>query len=269
MSTRRRLTRLDDPKHIPVVDPAGEIAEFLWRGLRGFRHLPQFSAEVLRQVGIIVLGSALVVIAMGFIMGATCGIAAEAIGQAVGTGAIGPIFSSFCTTREIVPFIFGFIVAAKIGGGIVAQIGAMRVTDEVAALDAMGVSSMSFLVSTRMLAAVVTMPLIYLVSLGAAQGGAYIASLVRSGSLSQGSWEQLFYTVTGTTDIIFSVIKGLVISAAVITVALFHGFRVRGGPVEVGTAAARAMSVNLVVVVVINMVMTVLFWGSDPRLPIA
>ncbi len=155
------------------------------------------------------------------------------------------------------------------GGGIVAQLGAMRVNEEVDALEVIGISAMSFLVSTRMLAAAIVMPLCYAVSLAAAQGGAWIASFVRSGSLSQGTWEQLFYTVTGSTDLVFSVLKGLVLALAVIGVALYHGYRVRGGPVEVGLATARAMSVNLILVVVLNMTMTFLFWGFDPRLPIA
>ena len=56
---------------------------------------------------------------------------------------------------------------------------------------------------------------------------------------------------------------------AVVLVALYFGYNVRGGPVEVGTATARSMAVNLVLVTVLNMIMTLLFWGFNPRLPIA
>ena len=269
-SRRSSLTEaLDRPAHIPLVDPAGEFAAFVLKGLGGFRALPRFTAEVLRQIGMLVAGSVLVIVFISFVAGAACGIAAEAVGQVIGAGIIGPLFSSFCVNREIVPFIFGFIVAAKVGGGIVAQLGAMRVNEEVDALEIMGVPSMTYLVSSRMLAAMIVMPIAYLISLGAAEAAAWVGSYVRSGTVSQGTWEFVFYTVTNVQDIGFSFIKGLVISATVVLVALFFGYRVRGGPVEVGTATAQSMAVNLILVTVLNMVLTFLFWGFDPRLPIA
>jgi phospholipid/cholesterol/gamma-HCH transport system permease protein len=261
--------RVEKPKHIPLIDSAGEFFGFVFQGLRGFRHVGEYSAEVLRQVGLLVASSVLVIVFISFIAGASCGIAAEAIGSAVGVAIAGPLFSAFCVTREVVPFIFGFIVAAKVGGGIVAQIGAMRVNEEVDALEIMGIPSITYLVSTRMLACMVVMPITYLVALGAGTGAAWFASFVRSGTVSQGTWEFTFYSVSPVSDLIFTLTKGLVLSAAVITTALYFGYRVRGGPVEVGTATAQSMAVNLILVTVLNMIMTFLFWGFDPGLPIA
>ena len=257
------------PRHLPLVDAAGAFAAFTLRGLRGFKHLPGFAGEVLRQIGLLALGSVLVIVFVSFVAGASCGIAAEAIGQAVGASIVGPLFSSFCVNREVVPFIFGFIVAAKVGGGIVAQLGAMRVNEEVDAMEIMGIPSITYLVSSRMMAAMIVMPIAYLISLGAGQAAAWVGSFVRSGTVSQGTWEFVFYSVTTPNDLIYSMIKGIVLSAAVITTALYFGYRVRGGPVEVGTATAQSMAVNLILVTVLNMVMTFLFWGFDPGLPIA
>jgi phospholipid/cholesterol/gamma-HCH transport system permease protein len=260
---------IERPQHVPIVDTAGEFFGFTFEGFRGFRLLPKFTGEVLRQIGLLVSGSVLVIVFLGSVAGAGCGIAAEAIGQAIGASVVGPLFSSFCATREIVPFIFGFILAAKVGGGIVAQLGAMRVNEEVDALESMGVSSIGYLVSTRMLAAMVVLPIAYIIAIGAGQAAAWVTSFVRSGTVSQGTWEFVFYTVTTPTDLINSMIKGMVISSAVIMVALYFGYRVRGGPVEVGTATAQSMAVNLILVTVLNMVMTFLFYGFDPGLPIA
>jgi len=260
---------IERPKHIPLVDAAGEFFGFAFAGFRGYRHVGDYTAEVLRQVGFLVSGSVLVIVFIAFIAGASCGIAAEAIGQAVGAGIVGPLFSSFCVNREVVPFIFGFIVAAKVGGGIVAQLGAMRVNEEVDAMEIMGIPSISFLISTRMLAATIVMPICYLLAVGAGQAAAWVGSFVRSGTVSQGTWEFIFYTVTTPSDLVFSLIKGLVLSTAVIMTALYFGYRVRGGPVEVGTATAQSMAVNLILVTVLNMIMTFLFWGFDPGLPIA
>lgn len=263
---RRAVER---PVHVPVVDPAGTFAAFVVQVLRAFRFLPRFPAEVLRQVGLLASGSVLVIVVMSFVAGTSCGIAAEAFGQQIGAGVVGPLFSSFCVNREIVPFIFGFIVAAKVGGGIVAQLGAMRVNEEIDAMEVMGIPSIAFAVASRLAAAFVVLPFAYLISLGAAEGAAWLGSYVRSGSVSQGTWEFAFYTVTSVTDVLRSFVKGMVMTVAVVCVALFFGYRVSGGPVEVGIATARSMAVNLILVTVLNMAMTFLFWGFNPRLPIA
>jgi phospholipid/cholesterol/gamma-HCH transport system permease protein len=257
------------PAYLPVIDPAGSFASFVLRVLAAVRYLPRFPGEVLRQVGVIATGSVLVIVLMTFVAGASCGIAAEAFGQQIGAGVVGPLFSSFCVNREIVPFLFGFIVAAKVGGGIVAELGAMRVNEEIDAMEVMGIPSIAFAVAARLAAVFVVMPAAYLVALGAAEGAAWIGSFVRSGSVSQGTWEFAFYTVTSLTDILLSFVKGMVMTAGVVLVALYFGYHVSGGPVEVGAATARSMAVNLVLVTVLNMAMTFLFWGFNPRLPIA
>jgi phospholipid/cholesterol/gamma-HCH transport system permease protein len=268
---KRSLFRraVEKPEYIPVVDPAGTFASFVMRVLGAFRFLPKYSGEVLRQIGLLATGSVLVIVGMSFVAGTSCGIAAEAFGQQIGAGLVGPLFSSFCVNREIVPFVFGFILAAKVGGGIVAELGAMRVNDEIDAMDVMGIPSMTFAVASRLAAVVIVMPIAYIVALGAAEGAAWIGSYVRSGSVSQGTWEFAFYTVTSLTDILLSFVKGMVMTISVVLVALYFGYNVGGGPVEVGTATARSMAVNLIVVTILNMAMTFLFWGFNPRLPIA
>jgi len=265
----RAQLAIEAPDHVPVIDPAGSFASFLLQVLSAFRLLPRYSGEVLRQVGILAVGSVLVIVLMSFVAGVSCGIAAEAFGQQIGAGVVGPLFSSFCVNREIVPFVVGFIVAAKVGGGIVAELGAMKVNDEIDAMDVMGVPSITFAVASRLAAVFIVMPIAYIVALGAAEGAAWIGSFVRSGSVSQGTWEFAFYTVTSVTDIILSFVKGMVMTVGVVLVALYFGYNVGGGPVEVGTATARSMAVNLILVTVLNMTMTFLFWGFNPRLPIA
>jgi phospholipid/cholesterol/gamma-HCH transport system permease protein len=264
-----RRSALDASARVPVVDAAGEYTHFLLRGIRGIAAVTPYSGEVLRQASLIALGSVLVIVWMSFLTGAVCGVTGSAISRAIGAGVAAPIFSAFCTTREVFPFIFGFIVAAKIGGGIVAQLGAMRVSEEVDAMEVMGVSSIVYLISTRMLAALVMLPVAYLVGWAAAQGGAWIASLVRGAEVSQGTWEFAFYTAIDPVDLIYSLTKGLVISFAVIATALYYGYRVSGGPVEVGGAVARSMAVNLLAVTVLNMILTFIFWGFNPNLPVA
>jgi phospholipid/cholesterol/gamma-HCH transport system permease protein len=268
-ASKRVQEAIEAPDHLPVIDAAGDYASFTMRGLAGLRRVGDYAGEALRQASLIAVGSMLVILWITFLAGATCGLEGSAISRALGTGIAAPIFSAFCTTREIVPFIFGFIVAAKIGGGIVAELGAMRVNEEIDAMEVMGIPSMTYLVSTRMLAAAIMLPIAYLVGLAAAQGAAWLASFVRFHDVSQGTWEFAFYTALDPLDILYSVIKGLVLSFAVIVTALYYGYRVRGGPVEVGVATAQSMAANLVLVTVLNMLMTFVFWGFDPNLPVA
>jgi phospholipid/cholesterol/gamma-HCH transport system permease protein len=260
---------LGGPARVPVLDAAGEYFGFLWAGVRGMRHVSQYGGEALRQTALIATGSMLVIVWMSFLTGAVCGIEGTAVSRAIGAGIAGPIFVSFCTTREVVPFIFGFVIAAKVGGGIVAELGAMRVSEEVDALETMGVPSMTYLVSTRMVAALLMLPIAYLVAQAAAEGGGWIASYVRFHDVSQGTWQFAFYTALRPLDLVYSVVKGLVLAFAAIATALYYGYRVRGGPVEVGEATARSMAVNLMSVTVLNMIMTFVFWGFNPNLPIS
>jgi phospholipid/cholesterol/gamma-HCH transport system permease protein len=267
--SERAADAISRPSHLPVIDGAGEYASFMLRGIRGIGGVGKYTSEVLRQTALLAAGSLLVIVAVSFMAGATCGIEGSALSQALGVGIAAPIFSAFCTTREVVPFVFGFIVAAKIGGGIVAQIGAMRVNEEVDAMGVMGVSSIVYLFSTRMVAAMVMLPVIYLVALAAGQAASWLTSFVRFADISQGTWEFAFYTALDPLDIVYSVTKGIVISFFVIVTALYFGYRVRGGPVEVGVATAQSMAVNLVLVTVLNMTMTFIFWGFNPNLPVA
>ena len=145
----------------------------------------------------------------------------------------------------------------------------MRVNEEVDAMEVMGVPSIAFVVSTRLAAVFIVLPIAYLsrsarrrARPGSARSCAPAASRRAPGSSPSTRSPSL-------TDIVYSFIKGMVMTIAVVLVALYFGYRVRGGPVEVGTATARSMAVNLILVTVLNMVMTFLFWGFDPRLPIA
>ena len=247
----------------------GEWAQFSWRAIKGIGKLGPYAHEVLRQAAIIAVGSTLVIIFVTFLIGASCGVEAAVIGRQVGTGAAAPFFAAVCTIREIVPVIFGAILAAKVGCGMVAEIGAMRVNEEVDAIDVMGISSIAYLVSARLVAAAIVIPPIYLASIASAQAGAWLASFVRFHDVSQGTWEFAFYISVEPIDLVYSLIKGMTMFMLVLMTALFYGYRVSGGPVEVGEAAAKSMGVNLILITLANMVMSLVLWGWNPPIPIA
>src|SRR5204863_56584 len=118
--------------------------------------------EVLRQAGILILGSTLVIWGLAFILGLQCGIEGAYFSRSVGAPANAGVFSAWCDLREIIPYAFGYMMAAKVGTGLVAEIGAMRISDEIDALEVMGISSITFLCATRLLAAWMVLPFMYI-----------------------------------------------------------------------------------------------------------
>jgi phospholipid/cholesterol/gamma-HCH transport system permease protein len=260
---RRRERELD-----PLVG-VGRWAKFVWDGVIAIKRLGPMSGEVLRQAAILVTGSTLVIVTMTAMIGGSCGIESTFLARTVGAGIIAPLFIGMCTVREVVPLMFGVILAGKIGCGFVAEIGAMRINEEVDAMDVMGIPSLAFIVSTRIVAAAFVLPWIYLSSIASAQGAAWIASLVRFGDISAGTWALGFYLGFHPIDLAYTMVKGAMLTIPVLATGLYYGYTVRGGPVEVGEAVARSMRVNLILVALINSIASLILWGWKPPLPIA
>jgi phospholipid/cholesterol/gamma-HCH transport system permease protein len=226
------------------------------------------AGEVLRQAAFIATGSTLVIVAIAFLAGGSCGLESTVLARGFGFDPIAGGFSGWCTLREVVPFVFGYILAAKVGCGFVAELGAMRVGEEIDALEAMGVRSLAHLVTVRLVACAIVLPLAYALSIASSYAAAYLMSVVRFGDVSPGTWDLFFLTFQDGWDLLYSAIKGLTIAAFVIVTALYHGYNVRGGPIEVGVATARSMAVNIIGVTAISMVGTLIFWGANPRIPV-
>jgi phospholipid/cholesterol/gamma-HCH transport system permease protein len=249
----------------------GEIGEFaahmirdVW-GLRVFR----FFGETLRQAGILIVSSTLVIWALVFITGlGTCGIEAAYFNQSTGTSTYSGVFAAWCNLREAVPYVFGYMMAAKVGTGIVAELGAMRISEEIDALEVIGIDSMTFLCATRLLAAWIVLPFMYIAAIGVAYLASYIAVVQQIGYVSAGGYLLIFWQFQNPPDLLFSLIKGMTMATVIVLVACYYGYNAGGGPVGVGTATAKSMVLNLVLVNLIGMLGTQVFWGANPRAPI-
>ena len=126
----------------------------------------RFFGESLRQAGILILGSALIIWAFVFILGLQCGLQGAYFNRSIGAPSLAGLFSAYCDLREGLPYAFGYILSAKVGTGIVAEIGAMRISDEIDALEVMGIQPVTFLCATRLLGAWIAIPFLYLVGIG-------------------------------------------------------------------------------------------------------
>ena len=248
----------------------GDIVKFCTRvvgevfGLRVFR----FFGEALRQAGLLILSSTLVIWGLIFIIGLQCGIEGAYFNRAVGSPAYAGVFAAWCDLRELVPYAFGYMMAAKVGTGIVAEIGSMRISDEVDALEVMGISSMTFLCATRLLAAWMVLPFMYLAGIGAGFFASYLAVVEQIGEVSSGGYFLIFWMFQNPPDLLFSVIKAMAMATVIVLVGCYYGYNASGGPVGVGTATAKSMVLNIVLVHLIGMLGTQIFWGANPRAPI-
>jgi phospholipid/cholesterol/gamma-HCH transport system permease protein len=252
------------------VESAGDLFKFCGRvlglvyGLRVFR----FFGEALRQAGILIISSTLVIWGLVFIIGLQCGIEGAYFNRSVGAPAYAGVFSAWCDLRELVPYAFGYMMAAKVGTGIVAELGSMRISDEIDALEVMGIDSMLFLCATRLLAAWMVLPFMYIAAVGAGFFASYLAVVQQIGEVSSGGFFLVFWMFQNPPDLLYSVLKGMFMATAIVLVGCYYGYTASGGPVGVGTATAKSMVLNIVLVHIIGMLGTQLFWGANPRAPI-
>src|SRR4051812_4377497 len=252
------------------VASTGEIANFSGRvmGHVFSGRIFNFFGETLRQAGILIVGSALVILGLVFITGLECGIEGAYFNRATGVPAYAGVFSAWCDLRELVPYAFGYMMSAKVGTGLVAEIGAMRITDEIDALEVMGISSMTFLCATRLLAAIIVLPFMYLGGVGAGFFASYLAVVQQIGEVSSGGFFLIFWMFQNPPDLLYSLIKGTVMAVVIVVVGCYYGYTASGGPVGVGTATAKSMVLNTVSVHLIGMLGTQVFWGFNPNAPI-
>ncbi len=252
------------------LDSLGTIARFGGR-VMGYVYSGRvlvFFGEALRQAGILILGSTLVIWGLMFFLGLTCGIEGAYLLRAQGAPSYAGVFAAWCDLREIAPYAFGYMMAAKVGTGIVAEIGAMRISDEIDAMEVMGVNPMIFLCATRLLGGWMTLAFIYLGGIGVMYLASYIAVVEQIGEVSSGGYFLIFWMFQNPPDLIFSLIKGMAMATVIVLVGCYYGYTASGGPVGVGTATAKSMVLNVVLVHLIGMMGTLVFWGANPRAPI-
>jgi phospholipid/cholesterol/gamma-HCH transport system permease protein len=252
------------------LESTGDMGKFCGRvvihvfGGRVFR----FTGEALRQSGILILSSTMVIWGLVFIIGLQCGIEGAYFSRSTGAPAYSGVFAAWCDLRELVPYVFAYMMAAKVGTGIVAELGSMRITDEIDALEVMGIPSITFLCATRLLAAWLVLPFMYIAAVGAGFFASYLAVVVQIGEVSSGGFFLIFWMFQNPPDLLYSVIKGMTMATVIVLVGLYYGYHASGGPVGVGTATAKSMVVNIVLIHLIGMLGTQVFWGANPRAPI-
>lgn len=231
---------------------------------RGYRK------EVVRQIsdvvvgpGALVAGSGMVFVvgAMSLATGATVGIEGFNSLRGLGAESFTGLVASFGNTREVAPIIFGVALAAQVGAGFTAELGAKRISDEIDALDVMGIPSIIYLVCTRLVATMVALVPLYLIALFASF---FASKFVTTQFLGQspGIYDHYFQLYLPPIDIIYSMVKVSFFTVIVVLIHCYYGYHATGGPAGVGVAVGKAIRMSIVTIVVVNLFLSFLFWGT-------
>jgi phospholipid/cholesterol/gamma-HCH transport system permease protein len=176
------------------------------------------------------------------------------------TGNVGP--------RQVAATMFGYVFAAKICCGITAELGAMKIQQEVDALESTGVDPNKYLVGTRLVGVLLFAPVAAIVSMFANIFGAYIIVVWLLHGISGDTLMSLHWSVQNFGDSIFVIVTCTTIAVSTAVVACFYGLRTTGGPANVGNSVARSLVVNLVILHIIAAFFAVMAFGTNNHLPI-
>ena len=200
-------------------------------------------------------GTAGVAVVLGFVVGVMGGIEGYNFLQLLGLGPAVGIISSLVNTRELAPIAAALAFATQSGCRFTAQLGAMRISEEIDALDSMAIRPIPYMVTTRLMASITAILPLYVVCLSISYlSTQVVVSLISGGSL--GGYMHYFDLMLSGTEIIYSTIKCVVFVAIASVLQCYYGFYASGGPEGVGVAAGHAMRAAITVVVIVNMLLT-------------
>ena len=154
--------------------------------------------------------------------------------------------------------IIGLILAGKAGSNVASEIGTMRITEQIDALEIMGVNSASFLAMPKILAMVFIMPALVIISIFIGVSGGALAGAA-SGAVSMTDYIYGIQFDFKPYYIIYSVTKAVIFAFIIMSVAAYHGYKVKGGALEVGRASTKSVVYSSILILIFNLVITQLF----------
>jgi phospholipid/cholesterol/gamma-HCH transport system permease protein len=246
----------------------GELMRFAGQTLAGLGRVPRYGSEVLRQAAILVRGSTVIILAMTTFIGMTAVTFAYFFLRSAGASDYTGLFTGIVMPRAAVPIMFGYVFSAKVGCGLVAEIGAMRINDEIDAFEVEGVNPMSYVVGTRMIGALLFIPIAVTVALLGGDLGSLFQAVPVLHATSPGGFLHYHWTAQNLTDNLQAYLNCGSMALFIVLTSCFYGYRASGGPAGVGSACARSLLVNIVMVHVIATFWVFIFFGTNPNLPI-
>ena len=186
----------------------------------------------------------------------------------VGVEALTGFASAFFNVRLIVPGTTSVALSATIGAGATAQLGAMRINEEIDALEVIGIRSITYLASTRVIAGVVVVIPLYCIAIIMAFGAARVGTTASYGQGS-GVYDHYFNTFLNPTDLIWSFVQVVAMTLVIMLVHTFYGFTASGGPAGVGEAVGRAVRTSMVIASVEIAMISLAVYGQSGHFNLA
>ncbi|MCW2591742.1 MAG: transporter permease [Mycobacterium sp.] len=231
----------------------------------------RYPGEVLRLIATMGLGTGALaviggtVVIVGFLTlstGALIAVQGYNTLSNVGIEALTGFLGAFLNVRFIAPATAGVALAATIGAGATAQLGAMRINEEIDALEVMGIRAVTYLASTRIVAGIVAVIPIYTVAVLMSFLATRFGTTIIYGQ-SRGVYDHYFSTFLQPTDLLWSFTEALTMAAAVMAVHTYYGFTATGGPAGVGEAVGRAVRTSITAGVFILLTITLSVYGQS------
>ncbi len=254
-----------------ATDSVGEQAVFYWTALRwSYRAVTRYKKETLRLIAEISMGTGALaviggtVVIVGFLTlfaGATIAVQGYSSLGNIGVEALTGFFAAFINVRIASPVIAGIGLAATIGAGSTAQLGAMRISEEIDALEVMGIPSMPYLVTTRVIAGLIAIIPLYSLAVIMSFLASRFATVVLYGQ-SAGVYDHYFQTFLIPTDILWSFLQAILMAAVIMLIHTYYGYTAGGGPAGVGEAVGRAVRSSLIAVVSVTLLVSLAIYGG-------
>jgi phospholipid/cholesterol/gamma-HCH transport system permease protein len=204
-----------------------------------------------------------VLVVLGLAIGGMVAIEAWATLNIMGLGALTGIIGSLANVREMGPLVAGIAFAAQCGCRMTAEIGSMRIAEEIDAIEVMGLRPIPFVVGTRLVGGLLCVIPGYALTL---LTSFFVSNVMIRGfyHATGGTYDHYFIQFLPPIDLVYSTVKAVGFCAAVIIIHCYYGYFASGGPVGVGRASGRAVRASLVAVMTLDFVLTVMLWGLKP-----
>ncbi|MGE4425385.1 MAG: MlaE family ABC transporter permease [Solirubrobacteraceae bacterium] len=246
----------------------GELLTFAGDSARGILRAPRYGSEILKQASVMLRGTSLLMLLMGMAIGFSLGNFCFFLLRTIGASDYLGVFTGYAIPRQLGPTMFGYVLTAKVCTGIAAEIGAMKVNEEIDAYESTGTDKFAYIVAPRLLAVLIYTPIATMIILVGELLGTYLVSVGILQGISSHALLSVHWSLQTGVDQLYCLISTLGIALTTTTVACFFGMRASGGPAGVGRVAAQSLTVNLVLVHMIAALCAIFFYGNDLRLPI-
>jgi len=275
------VTTVDGQRRSGPLAGLERLGDQLWFYLRALAYIPltvrRYFREIVRLLAEVSFGSGALAVVGGTIgvmvgmcvfTGTVVGLQGYAALNQIGTSAFAGFLSAYVNTREIAPLVAALGLSSTVGSGFTAQLGSMRISEEIDALEVMAVRSVPYLVTTRIVAGFLAIIPLYVVGLLTSYLAARTITVVFYGQ-SAGLYDHYFAAFLPPQDVLYSFAKVLIFSVAIILTHCFYGYRASGGPAGVGVAVGRSVRTAIVVVSLLDFLLSLAIWGATTTVRVA